>query len=252
MSSIYYVVIIIAFISSPLIIGAILRHGLNTAFIQGTESNSKNMEAGALLARRLFVQGNKIELIVEPDLSHGASYYMPMENTIHIGKVVDTSKCMAAIAECYHELGHADIQNEMNAKQSMAFYQGIINRRSAIPLLSLLGWASALMGSLFIQSNSNMGCCLLIIGITFIACVLHMQNKQVKNEREASDRAIQHLISEGFTNSEIQEAQSFLDIALNTYKLEMYSNAVKYIVIVLLLFCYSLVRNGSYNKEQKV
>ena len=67
MSSIYYVVIIIAFISSPLIIGAILRHGLNTAFIQGTESNSKNMEAGALLARRLFVKGNKIELRVQPD-----------------------------------------------------------------------------------------------------------------------------------------------------------------------------------------
>ena len=134
----------------------------------------------------------------------------------------------------------------------MAFYQGIINRRKAIPLLSLLGWASALMGSLFIQSNFDMGCCLLIVGITFIACVLHMQNKQVQNEREASDRAIQHLISEGFTNSEIQEAQSFLDIALNTYKLEMYSNAVKYIVIVLLLFCYSLVRNGSDNKEQKV
>lgn len=250
MSIIYYVVIIIAFISSPIIISAILRHGLNTAFIQGAESNSKNMEAGTLLARRLFLQGNNIELIVEPELSNGASYYMPMENTIHIGKVVDKSKCMAAIAECYHELGHADIQNEMTEKQSMSFYKGIINRRRAIPLISLLGWMSALMGLMFIQSN--IGCYLLIMGIIFIACVLHMQYKQVQDEREASDRAIQYLISEGFTNSEIQEAQSFLDTALNTYKLEMYSNAVKYIVIVLLLFCYSLARNGMNNNRQKV
>lgn len=235
METIHYIILLAVFFLSPTIIKIFLSVRINHRYKYGDEHNSKNLDAGTLLAKKTFLSGSGVMINVNNDLKNGESWYSPIDNVIHIGKLIDKSKCMAAIAECYHELGHADHRNEMNFKQVYYHCHSLQQRRKFIPILSLIGWSGCAASLLFWESGI-LAKFMLAIFIATIALVFYFQYQEVILERDASNRAIQHLVDDGFTSSEIQEAQQFLNDALRTYKVELYSNAVKYIGVTLLLF----------------
>lgn len=243
MTYIIYFIAIIIFILFLIFGPNSIRNGyikqLSDEYYNEPDTNSLNETAGNLIAKYIYLHNMDTSICVEDTLFDGDGWYGLQQNEIHIGKEVDKSKNIYAITECYHELGHAkQMQKFNNPRRKLDYIKSLKQKRDSIPYLSVLGMFFIMVGFIcLIPKNPNIGHVVfcLIFGIAFILWVLSIQISQVKDESEASKLAIEMMIEDGFTSLEIEKAQKRLDKFLNTYKMELIINALKWLGVVLFM-----------------
>lgn len=240
------IVFIIFMIWGPNFFRKIYIKRMSNLWYQEENQNSKNESAGNLIAKRIFLANMDTQICVDKKLLDGESYYHPISDEIHIGKDVDLAKNMSAVAECYHELGHAiEISSHGKHRRARLEYANSCSfRRKLIPVSTMVGSIGlVIMGIIYITENT--------ISIPFIFAAIIgftvtflLQNKEIQSEKAASDLAINMLIEDGFTNEEVAIAENRLEMCLKTYKMELVINAMRWIGIV----CLFLVVNGVKKK----
>ncbi|KOO50626.1 zinc metallopeptidase [Priestia koreensis] len=169
-------------------------------------SNSSGM-SGAEVARKILDENGLYNVGVEPVGGFLSDHYDPRDKTVRLseGNYYGTSVAGAAVAA--HEVGHA-----VQDKQDYAFLRF---RHRLVPVANLgsnLSWILILVGMLAHLSD------LLLLGIVFMAAAVLFQLVTLPVEFNASNRAMDQLVSSGvIRNDEEKETRKVLNAAAMTY-----------------------------------
>lgn len=163
---------------------------------------------GAEVARRILDKHGLYNVAVEPVRGTLTDHYDPMSRVVRLSEGVYGSGSIAAISVAAHECGHAIQHKEA--------YGALVLRHRMVPVLNITSGLAPflLMAGIFFKMTG-----MLLIGLIFfsVAVLFHLVTLPV--EFNASSRAKEIMVSEGFINGATEErgVRKVLGAAALTY-----------------------------------
>jgi Zn-dependent membrane protease YugP/DNA-binding transcriptional MerR regulator len=194
--------IIIAFILS---IWAQFR--VKSTFNRWSQVQSSSGMTGFEAARRMLDRNGLQDIPIEPVAGSLSDHYDPLQRVVRLSETVYYKSSISALSVACHEVGHA-IQHQNS-------YPMLVARHRMFPVVRFASGAAPLLliaGILFSMSN------LVLIGIIFFTAAVAFQLVTLPVEFNASSRARDLMISEGFiTQEEERGVAKVLNAAALTY-----------------------------------
>lgn len=158
-------------------------------------------------ARRMLDNNGLHDVQIEPVQGALTDHYDPIHRVVRLSEPVYHERSIAAVSVACHEVGHA-IQHKVH-------YPMLVARHRMFPLVNFAsGAAPFLLIGGFLMQWAN----LILLGIIFFSAAVLFQLVTLPVEFNASSRARELMISEGFvTNSEEQGVAKVLNAAALTY-----------------------------------
>lgn len=176
-------------------------------------------------ARRLLDANGLYDVPVEPVPGALTDHYDPMARAVRLSEPVYYENSISAVSVACHEVGHA-IQHQQS-------YPMLVLRHRMFPMVNLTSGVAPLLilaGLFFQQFNFLLG-----VGIIFFSAAVAFQLVTLPVEFNASNRARDLMIAEGFiTNDEERGVAKVLNAAALTYvaaALISLLELIKYIMI---------------------
>lgn len=176
-------------------------------------------------ARRLLDANGLYDVPVEPVPGALTDHYDPIARAVRLSEPVYYENSIAAVSVACHEVGHA-IQHKVH-------YPMLVLRHRMFPAVNFTSGVAPLLiiaGLIFQQFNFLLG-----LGILFFSAAVAFQLVTLPVEFNASNRARDLMISEGFiTNDEERGVAKVLNAAALTYvaaALISLLELIKYIMI---------------------
>ncbi len=184
-------------------------------------------------ARRLLDANGLYDVPVEPVPGALTDHYDPMAKAVRLSEPVYYEQSISAISVACHEVGHA-IQHAES-------YPMLVLRHRMFPLVSFTSGVAPLLilaGFFFQQFNFLLG-----LGILFFSAAVLFQVVTLPVEFNASSRARDLMIAEGFiSNDEERGVANVLNAAALTY-------VAAALISVLELIKYIMIFTGRSNDE---
>ncbi|MCA1030496.1 zinc metallopeptidase [Bacillus timonensis] len=181
---------------------------------------------GAQVARKILDQNGLYNVTIEETPGFLSDHYDPRSKTVRLSSTNFHGTSIAGAAVAAHEVGHA-IQDQ----QDYAFLKF---RHALVPVASFgsnISWILILVG--IFASISN----LLLLGIIFMAGAVLFQVVTLPVEFNASNRAMDEIVSVGgIRNEEERETRKVLNAAALTY---VAAAAVAVLELVRLVLIYT-------------
>lgn len=207
-------------------------------FRRWTEVPSSSGITGYEAARRMLDNHGLYDVKIEPVQGTLTDHYDPIHKVVRLSEPVYGSTSIAAISVACHEVGHA-IQHSVSYPMLVARHRmfPLVNFASGVaPYLIIAGLIFGGLGSVFGQT-------MFLAGIIFFAAAVAFQVITLPVEFNASARARELMISEGFiTNSEERGVAKVLNAAALTY-------VAATIIAVLQLLKFILIFLNSQNRD---
>lgn len=181
---------------------------------------------GAQAARRILDSNGLQQVNVVETRGLLSDHYNPMTKTVHLSSSNFHGHSIAGAAVAAHEVGHA-IQD----KEAYAFLRF---RHALVPIANIssnLSWVFIMIGIFSTMTN------MLLLGIVLMAAGVVFQLITLPVEFNASNRAMNHIVSSGIIrNEEEREARKVLNAAAMTY---VAAAAVAVLELVRLILMYT-------------
>ncbi len=203
---------------------------VKSAYKKYSKVSSSSGMTGAEVARRILDENGLYNVQVEPVRGVLSDHYDPRSKVVRLseGNYFGTSVAGAAVAA--HEVGHA-IQDDEN-------YSFLRMRHALVPVANIgsnFSWILIMIG-IFAQMSG-----LLLLGIVFMAAAVLFQVVTLPVEFNASNRAMNLLVSSGvIRNDEERETRKVLNAAALTY---VAAAAVAVLELVRLILIYTGMNN---------
>lgn len=168
--------------------------------------NSSGM-TGYEAARRMLDNNGLHDVPIEPVRGALTDHYDPIHRVVRLSEPVYYESSIAAVSVACHEVGHA-IQHSVS-------YPMLVARHKMFPLVNITSGAAPflLLAGFFFQLSG-----LLLLGIIFFSAAVAFQLVTLPVEFNASNRARELMVSEGFiTNEEERGVAKVLNAAALTY-----------------------------------
>ncbi|MFL1671648.1 zinc metallopeptidase [Paenibacillus dendritiformis] len=176
-------------------------------FNRFTQVQASSGMTGYEAARRMLDANGLHDVPIEPVQGALTDHYDPIHRVVRLSEPVYYENSISAISVACHEVGHA-IQHQQS-------YPMLVLRHRMFPLVNLTSGAAPFLiiaGLLFQWSN------LLLVGILFFSAAVLFQLVTLPVEFNASNRARELMVSEGFiTNEEERGVAKVLNAAALTY-----------------------------------
>ncbi|CAH8772074.1 zinc metallopeptidase [Paenibacillus dendritiformis] len=176
-------------------------------FNRFTQVQASSGMTGYEAARRMLDANGLHDVPIEPVQGALTDHYDPIHRVVRLSEPVYYESSISAISVACHEVGHA-IQHQQS-------YPMLVLRHRMFPLVNLTSGAAPFLiiaGLLFQWSN------LLLVGILFFSAAVLFQLVTLPVEFNASNRARELMVSEGFiTNEEERGVAKVLNAAALTY-----------------------------------
>lgn len=202
MSSVLYLLIIVAF---GLSVWAQFK--VKGTFNKWSESPAFSGMTGAEVARRILDANGLHDVPVEPVPGKLTDHYDPVARAVRLSESVYYSNSIAAVSVAAHECGHA--------LQHRDAYGFLVLRHKMFPVVNFASGVAPLLllaGFLFQALN------LLALGILFFSAAVAFQVVTLPVEFNASSRAKDILVQQGFIrNTEERGVSKVLNAAAFTY-----------------------------------
>lgn len=175
-------------------------------------------------ARRMLDNNGLYDVPVEAVRGTLTDHYDPIQRVVRLSEPVYYERSIAAVSVACHEVGHA-IQHSVS-------YPMLVARHKIFPLVNITSGIAPLLliAGFFFQMSG-----LLLLGIIFFSAAVAFQLITLPVEFNASSRARELMVSEGFiTNEEERGVAKVLNAAALTYvaaALISLLELVKYIMI---------------------
>lgn len=158
-------------------------------------------------ARRMLDHNGLYDVPIERSRGTLTDHYDPIHRVVRLSETVHDHSSISAVSVACHEVGHA-IQHKFS-------YPMLVLRHKMFPLVSFTsGLAPLLLIAGFIFSASG----LILAGIIFFSAAVAFQLVTLPVEFNASSRARELMVSEGFiTNEEERGVAKVLNAAALTY-----------------------------------
>ncbi|WP_127585157.1 zinc metallopeptidase [Paenibacillus koleovorans] len=176
-------------------------------------------------ARRMLDNNGLHDIPIEPVPGALSDHYDPIRRVVRLSEPVYYESSIAAISVACHEVGHA-IQHQQH-------YPMLVARHNLFPVVNFTSGVAPLMiiaGLIFQQFNFLLG-----LGIIFFSAAVLFQLITLPVEFNASSRARELMVSEGFiSNEEERGVAKVLNAAALTYvaaALISLLELIKYIMI---------------------
>jgi len=183
-------------------------------------------------ARRMLDNNGLHDVPIEPVKGTLSDHYDPIHRVVRLSEPVYYESSVSAVSVACHEVGHA-IQHKYA-------YPALVLRHRMFPLVSFAsGVAPLLLIAGFLFSAMN----LVLVGILFFSAAVAFQLITLPVEFNASSRARDLMISEGFiSNEEERGVAKVLNAAALTY-------VAAALISLLELIKFIMIFVGSQNEE---
>ncbi|MEF3302624.1 zinc metallopeptidase [Paenibacillus sp. GYB003] len=168
--------------------------------------NSSGM-TGYDAARRMLDQNGLYDVPIEAVPGTLSDHYDPIHRVVRLSEPVYYERSIAAVSVACHEVGHA-IQHKVN-------YPMLVARHRMFPLVNITSGVAPLLllAGFFFQMSG-----LLLLGIIFFSAAVAFQLITLPVEFNASNRARELMVAEGFiSNEEERGVAKVLNAAALTY-----------------------------------
>jgi len=198
--------------------------------VKGTFKKWSNVEASSGLtgyqaARRMLDNNGLHDVPIEPVAGALTDHYDPINRVVRLSEPVYYERSISAISVACHEIGHA-IQHKESYPFLVARHKifPIVNFASGIaPFLILAGFLLQMFG-------------LAQIGVIFFACTVIFQLITLPVEFNASNRARDIMVSEGFIRSDEERGVAkVLNSAALTYVAAALLSLLELVRFILIL-----------------
>lgn len=181
---------------------------VRSAYSKYSQISSSSRMTGAQVARSILDANGLSQISVEEVRGQLTDHYDPQAKTVRLSSDNYHGYSLAGTAVAAHEVGHA-LQDAEN-------YAFLRFRHALVPVANFGSKAAfplILMGILFSQFQS-----LLLLGIILFSAAVLFQIVTLPVEFNASNRAMQLVVSQGFIrNNEEKATRKVLDAAALTY-----------------------------------
>lgn len=198
----------------PAMIFALIAQGMvNSAFSRYSKVRARSGMTGEQVARAL-AHSNGLNVTVHEVKGTLSDHYDPVKKTINLSPEIYRGTSIAALSVAAHETGHA-VQDKTG--------YGFLKLRHALVPITQIGSNMAIplfiIGMLLSAgSSSSVGWFLMNLGIVFFTVAVAFQIITLPVEFNASSRARQMLVSEGYiSGDEASGVKSMLNAAAMTY-----------------------------------
>jgi hypothetical protein len=178
------------------------------AFNRWSEVRTMSGMTGYEAARRMLDANDLHNVAVEPVAGSLSDHYDPIARVVRLSEPVYYESSISAVSVACHEVGHA-IQHKVH-------YPMLVARHRIFPLVNFTSGVAPIMilvGLIFQQFNFLLG-----LGILFFSAAVVFQLITLPVEFNASSRARQLMVAEGFiTNEEEHGVAKVLNAAALTY-----------------------------------
>lgn len=184
-------------------------------------------------ARRMLDLNGLYDVPIEPVPGALSDHYDPIHRVVRLSELVYYESSISAISVACHEVGHA-IQHQQS-------YPMLVLRHRMFPLVNFAsGFAPFLLLAGFLMQWAN----LILLGIVFFSAAVAFQLVTLPVEFNASNRARDLMVAEGFiSNEEERGVAKVLNAAALTYV------AAALISLLQLLKYIMIFAGGSRNNE---
>lgn len=201
-------------------------------FQRWSEVRAYSGMTGYEAARRMLDANGLHDVPIEPVAGTLTDHYDPIHRVVRLSEPVFNSTSIAAISVACHEVGHAIQHKEA--------YPMLVLRHRMFPLVN---FASGIAPYLLIAGIILYFSELILLGIILFSAAVAFQVVTLPVEFNASARARQLMVSEGFiTNQEEQGVAKVLNAAALTY-------VAAALISVLQLLKFIMIFAGSRNNE---
>jgi len=163
-------------------------------------------------ARRMLDANGLYNVPIEPIPGELTDHYDPLQKTVRLSEQVYYGNSIAAVSVACHEVGHA-IQHKVSYPMLVARHKifPVVNFSSGVaPFLLLAGFLFGIA--------TTLGSSLALLGIIFFSFAVLFQLITLPVEYNASNRARDLMVAEGFiTNEEERGVSKVLNAAALTY-----------------------------------
>lgn len=198
----------------PAMIFALIAQGMvNSAFSRYSKVRARSGMTGEQVARAL-AHSNGLNVTVHEVKGTLSDHYDPVKKTINLSPEIYRGTSIAALSVAAHETGHA-VQDKTG--------YGFLKLRHALVPITQIGSNMAIplfiIGMLLSAgSSSSVGWFLMNLGIIFFTVAVAFQIITLPVEFNASSRARQMLVREGYiSGDEASGVKSMLNAAAMTY-----------------------------------
>lgn len=163
-------------------------------------------------ARRMLDANGLYDVPVEPVPGELTDHYDPLHKTVRLSESVFNQRSIAAVSVACHEVGHA-IQHQVS-------YPMLVARHRIFPLVNFASGVAPflLIAGFLLNITTVLGSNLALAGILFFSVAVLFQVITLPVEFNASSRARELMVSEGFiTNEEERGVAKVLNAAALTY-----------------------------------
>ncbi|MCP1188801.1 zinc metallopeptidase [Priestia flexa] len=203
---------------------------VKSAYKKYSKVSSSSGMTGAEVARRILDENGLYNVQVEPVRGVLSDHYDPRSKVVRLSEDNYFGTSVAGAAVAAHEVGHA-IQDDEN-------YSFLRMRHALVPVANIgsnSSWILIMIG-IFAQMSG-----LLLLGIVFMAAAVLFQVVTLPVEFNASNRAMNLLVSSGvIRNDEERETRKVLNAAALTY---VAAAAVAVLELVRLILIYTGMNN---------
>ena len=177
-------------------------------------------------ARRMLDSNGLYDVPIEPVRGTLSDHYDPIHRVVRLSEKVYYESSIAAVSVACHEVGHA-IQHKYS-------YPALVLRHRMFPLVNFAsGVAPLLLIAGFMFSAMN----LVLLGIIFFSAAVAFQLVTLPVEFNASARARELMISEGFiTSSEERGVAKVLNAAALTYVAAALISLLELLKFIMIFF----------------
>lgn len=180
---------------------------VKNAYKKYSQIHASSGMTGAQVARKILDDNGLYDVKIEPIRGKLTDHYDPRDKTVRLSEANFYGTSVAGAAVAAHEVGHA-IQDAEN-------YSFLRFRHALVPVANLgsnMSFFIILAGILFDAAG------LILLGIIFMAGAVLFQLVTLPVEFNASNRAMQQIVSSGIIrNDEERETRKVLDAAALTY-----------------------------------
>lgn len=185
---------------------------VNSTFRRWAEVPTSSRLTGYDAARRMLDANGLHDIPIEPVQGSLTDHYDPIHKVVRLSEPVYYESSIAAVSVACHEVGHA-IQHRES-------YPMLVARHQIFPLVNFASGLAPflLIGGFLLGVATTLGSNLALIGILFFSVAVLFQLITLPVEFNASNRARELMVSEGFiTNEEERGVAKVLNAAALTY-----------------------------------
>lgn len=214
-----------------LLLSIYAQYKVRNAYSKYSQVRSSSGMTGAEVARRILDNHGLYDVSVEPIKGKLSDHYDPRAKAVRLSEDIYYGASLAGTAVAAHEVGHA--------LQDADDYAFLRFRHTLVPVAnfgSMAAFPLIFAGIIFSQFSS-----LLLLGIVFFSFAVLFQIVTLPVEFNASNRAMQLVVSEGFIrNEEERSTKKVLDAAALTY---VAAAAAAVLELIRLIFIFAANRD---------